>query len=69
VPPLAAPPLQLEVYIKAAAKVGKGLSRFFGTRKTPSKGSAPSQFTLEDLLLYSNVSQTHCWPLATACLQ
>ncbi|KAJ9511982.1 hypothetical protein QJQ45_004434 [Haematococcus lacustris] len=50
---------QLDAYVKAASKVGKGLSRLFA-KKTPTKtpgtpgGTTHTSFGLEDLLVFSN---------------
>lgn len=59
--------LQVESFVKAAAKVGKGLSRIFSAAKGRSASKAPStpsgtssgNFSVDDLLIFSNVRT--CW--------
>lgn len=45
---------QVEGFVKAAQKVGRGLTAIF-KKKTPSQAAGTPQFGLDDLLHYSNV--------------
>lgn len=47
----------MEAFFKAAAKGGKGFSRIFSKKKVPgTPGGSAGAYTVEDLLMYSNVS-------------
>lgn len=60
------PALQVEGFIKAAQKAGKGLSAMLSFRrnKTPNSPAGSASLTLDDLLHYSNVGGAEAGSLA-----
>lgn len=62
------PDLQLDGFIKAAQKGGKGLGNIFRRKPSAKSPGSPGSFGLEDLLLFSNVSTRILQHVASAQL-